>query len=56
MTLDLGKLSRRVPDKYAADILKKAKMQNCNPCLTPVDTKAKPSASSGTPLSDTTHY
>jgi hypothetical protein len=31
-------------------------MQNCNPCLTPVDTKAKPSASSGTPLSDTTHY
>lgn len=42
--------------QYAADILKKAKMQSCNPCLTPVDTKAKPSASSGTPLSDTTHY
>lgn len=41
---------------YAADILHRANMANCNPCLTPVDTKQKLSADGSKPVSDPTLY
>lgn len=41
---------------YAADILHRANMTNCNPCLTPVDTKQKLSADDTPPVSDPTQY
>lgn len=41
---------------YAADILLRANMSNCNPCLTPVDTKQKLSADDSPPVSDPTMY
>lgn len=42
--------------KYASDIIARASMTNCNPCLTPVDTKSKLSASSGPPVADPHFY
>lgn len=42
--------------KYAAEILGRAKMSDCNPCLTPADTKSKLSASSGPSVSDPSLY
>ena len=41
---------------YAADILHRANMTNCNPCLTPDDTKQKLSADDSPPVSDPTLY
>ncbi|WVZ95801.1 hypothetical protein U9M48_041519 [Paspalum notatum var. saurae] len=43
-------------DQYATDILECAKMVNCNPSNTPVDTKQKPSAQTGKPVPDGTEY
>lgn len=40
---------------YVADILHRANMTNCNPCSTPVDTKAKLPLD-GAPVSDPTLY
>lgn len=37
---------------YAAHILNRANMSACNPCLTPVDTKAKLAADDGPPVKD----
>jgi hypothetical protein len=42
--------------QYAEDKLEHSGMLNCKPALTPVDTKAKVSASAGTPLTDKTFY
>lgn len=42
--------------KYAEEIIDRAGMTSCNPTSTPVDTKAKLSASSGSPYEDPTHY
>lgn len=41
---------------YVADILHRAAMTNCNPCLTPVDTKAKLAPDDGKPIADPTLY
>ncbi|CAA7028399.1 unnamed protein product [Microthlaspi erraticum] len=41
---------------YAADILHRAGMTDCNPCLTPCDTKSKLSADDSPPMSDPTLY
>ncbi|MCF8701912.1 hypothetical protein L3054_11040 [Corynebacterium sp. MC-10] len=41
---------------YAEDILDRAGMSQCKPCPTPVDSKGKLSASSGTPYEDPTKY
>jgi hypothetical protein len=43
-------------EQYATDLLQHANMQNCNPCLTPVDTKSKPSLTDGNPLANPTEY
>jgi hypothetical protein len=43
-------------EQYASDLLQCANMPNCNPCLTPADTKAKPSLTDGTPLANSTEY
>lgn len=42
--------------KYAAKILARAKTSNCNPCITPADTKSKLSATSGSPVADSSLY
>ncbi|XP_051229419.1 uncharacterized mitochondrial protein AtMg00810-like [Lolium perenne] len=42
--------------KYAHELLERAGMLNCNPAPTPVDTKAKLSASDGSLASDTPFY
>jgi hypothetical protein len=42
--------------KYAEDIISRAKMVNCKPALTPVDTKSKLSATSGEKFDDPTLY
>ncbi|XP_074298856.1 putative mitochondrial protein AtMg00820 [Silene latifolia] len=42
--------------KYAEDIVSRAKMQSCKPAQTPVDTKSKLSGSAGAPVSDPTLY
>jgi hypothetical protein len=42
--------------QYAEEILDRAGMMNCKPATTPVDTKAKVSASDGVPLQDQTFY
>uniref|UniRef100_A0A453D0W1 Reverse transcriptase Ty1/copia-type domain-containing protein n=1 Tax=Aegilops tauschii subsp. strangulata TaxID=200361 RepID=A0A453D0W1_AEGTS len=42
--------------QYLLEILDRANMLNCNPISTPIDTKAKPSAFDGDPLSNPTHY
>jgi hypothetical protein len=42
--------------QYDAELLYHAHMSNCNPCLTPVDTKSKPSLSNGKPISNPTEY
>lgn len=42
--------------KYAEDIIYRAKMVNCKPALTPVDTKSKLSATSGEKFDDPTLY
>ena len=42
--------------QYASSIIDKAGMSNCSPCLTPVDTKSKLSASHGEPYEDPTNY
>jgi hypothetical protein len=43
-------------EQYASNLLQQANMHNCNPCLTPADTKAKPSLTNGTPLVNPTEY
>ena len=42
--------------KYAEDIISRAKMVNCKPALTPMDTKSKLSATSGEKFDDPTLY
>ena len=42
--------------KYAKEILARANMSSCKPVLTPVDTKAKLSATDGSPVSDPKLY
>lgn len=42
--------------KYAVEILARAKTSNCNPCITPADTKSKLSATSGSPVADPSVY
>jgi histone deacetylase 1/2 len=42
--------------KYAHELLERAGMLNCHPAPTPVDTKAKLSASDGSPASDAPFY
>ncbi|VFQ60492.1 unnamed protein product [Cuscuta campestris] len=42
--------------QFAHEILERADMLHCKPISTPVDTMAKLSATSGTPLSDPTIY
>jgi hypothetical protein len=42
--------------QYVLDILERARMTDCNPCSTPVDTQAKWSAAEGTPVADPTTY
>ena len=42
--------------QYVLDILERARMTDCNPCSTPVDTQAKRSAAEGTPVADPTTY
>jgi hypothetical protein len=42
--------------QYATDILTRANMLHCYPCLTPIDTKTKLSVSDGTPLVNPTEY
>lgn len=41
---------------YVADILHRASMTNCNPCLTPVDTKSKLADDDGPRVSDPSLY
>lgn len=43
-------------EQYALDLLDRANMSNCNPCATPVDTKAKLSATAGNSLANPTEY
>nr|XP_020185606.1 uncharacterized mitochondrial protein AtMg00810-like [Aegilops tauschii subsp. strangulata] len=42
--------------KYTHDLLEHAGMLNCKPAATPVDTKAKLSATDGSPASDAAFY
>ena len=42
--------------QYALDILERARMTDCKPCSTPVDTQAKLSADLGNPVADPTAY
>jgi len=42
--------------QYAAKIIERAGMSNCSSCLTPVDTKAKLSATGDAPFNDPTKY
>ncbi|XP_074267321.1 uncharacterized protein LOC141590649 [Silene latifolia] len=42
--------------KYAEDIIARANMTSCKPAQTPVDTKSKLSAASGSPVADPTLY
>ena len=42
--------------QYALDILEWARMTDCKPCSTPVDTQAKLSADLGAPVDDSTAY
>ncbi|XP_074266651.1 uncharacterized protein LOC141589930 [Silene latifolia] len=42
--------------KYIAEILERARMRNCKPCATPVDTKAKLSGDSGEPFDNPSLY
>lgn len=41
---------------YAEDIIKRAGMENCKPCVTPVDVSSKLSATAGEKMTDPTHY
>ena len=41
---------------YALDILERARMTDCKPCFTPVDTQAKLPANLGAPVADPTAY
>jgi hypothetical protein len=43
-------------EQYASDLLQRANIRNCNPCLTPADTKAKPSLTDGTSFANPTEY
>jgi hypothetical protein len=59
----LGITVERRPDKlflhqctYTLDILKRAVMTDCKPCLTPVDLKAKLAADSGPPVQDPSQF
>lgn len=42
--------------KYMEELLERANLGNCNPCLTPVDTASKLPVGSGPPVSDPTSY
>jgi hypothetical protein len=59
----LGITVEQRPDKlflyqrtYTLDILKRAVMTDCKPCLTPVDLKAKLAADSGPPVQDPSQF
>jgi hypothetical protein len=59
----LGISVRRTPDdlflsqrQYAVDLLQRAGMSECHPTATPVDARAKLSASDGAPVKDPTEY
>ena len=38
------------------DILDRAHMANCKPCLTPVDTNSKVAATNGAPVADSSKF
>nr|XP_040245144.2 uncharacterized mitochondrial protein AtMg00810-like [Aegilops tauschii subsp. strangulata] len=42
--------------QYAIDLLQRAGMMDCNPCVTPIDTRCKLSADEGPLVSDATEY
>jgi hypothetical protein len=42
--------------QYAVDLLQRAGMSECHPTATPVDARAKLSASEGAPIADPTEY
>ncbi|WVZ93585.1 hypothetical protein U9M48_039553 [Paspalum notatum var. saurae] len=42
--------------QYTLDILERARMADCDPCSTPVDTQAKLSEDAGPPIADPTAY
>ncbi|XP_021305478.1 uncharacterized protein LOC110431103 [Sorghum bicolor] len=42
--------------QYTLDILERARMTDCKPCSTPVDTQGKLSETEGTPVTDPTTY
>ncbi|WVZ82160.1 hypothetical protein U9M48_029453 [Paspalum notatum var. saurae] len=42
--------------QYTLDILERARMTDCNPCSTPVDTQTKLSEDAGPPVADPTAY
>jgi hypothetical protein len=42
--------------QYMLDILDRARMAECTPCATPVDTNPKVAAVDGTPLSDASNF
>lgn len=43
-------------EQYAHDLLERANMLNCNPCITPADIKPKPSSEQGNMLTNPTEY
>lgn len=42
--------------QYALEILDRARMLNCNPISTPIDTRSKLSSTAGQPYADPSHY
>jgi len=43
-------------DKYALELLTRAKMQHCNPCATPIEVSPKLPAEAGPPVTDASLY
>lgn len=43
-------------EQYIHDLLERASMSNCNPCTTPIDTRAKTSSQTGNPVSNPTEF
>jgi hypothetical protein len=43
-------------EQYATELLGRANMTNCNPCLTPATANSKPSITDGKPMANPTEY